>query len=83
MDAFAYVARLDPQHKKVTLLSPVELKSALSQRWLRASYRKLDVQRSTEWRPFHPHDEAQPLTSDGIYALDMEIWPMSVSLQAG
>jgi predicted acyl esterase len=83
MDVFVTLRAFDPQGKEVTFLSAVEPKSPLSQGWLRASHRKLDAQRSTEWRPFHCHDQAEPLTPDQAYPLDVEIWPMSVSLPAG
>ena len=30
------------------------------------------------WRPYHPHDEVQPLTPGEVYELDIEIWPTSI-----
>ena len=51
--------------------------------WLRASHRKLDVELSTPYRPYHTHDEAQPLTPGDIYELDIEIWPTSIVVPRG
>ena len=46
--------------------------------WLRASHRKLDEKRTLPYRPYHTHDEIQPLTPGEIYELDVEIWPTSI-----
>lgn len=51
--------------------------------WLRASHRKLDPDKSLPYRPWHTHDERQPLISGETYELDVEIWPTSVNLPAG
>ncbi len=51
--------------------------------WLRASQRKLDAARSLPYRPWHPHDEEQPLTPGEVYELDIEIWPTSIVLPPG
>jgi uncharacterized protein len=50
---------------------------------LRASHRKLDPARSKPWRPYHSHDEHQPLEPGKVYQLDIEIWPTCVVLPAG
>ena len=83
MDIFATLRAFDSRGGEVTFLSAVEPKSPLSQGWLRVSHRKLDAEQTTEWRPFHSHDDPQPLTPNEIYAVDVEIWPMSVALPAG
>ena len=51
--------------------------------WLRASHLKLDKTLSTAWRPYHPHDEIQPLVPGDVYELDIEVWPTSVIVPAG
>lgn len=56
---------------------------ALSQGWLRASHRKLDPERSLPYRPYHSHDERQPLEPGRPYELDVELWPTCVVLEAG
>src|SRR5207244_3094678 len=54
----------------------------IAQGWLRASHRKLDRALTTPWRPYHTHDETQPLTPGRVYELDIEIWPTSIVLPA-
>jgi predicted acyl esterase len=51
--------------------------------WLRASHRKLDAAMTKPYRPYHSHDELQPLTPGAIYELDVEVWPTSITLPAG
>jgi len=83
MDLFATLRAFDPKGKEVTFLSAVEPKAPVSQGWLRVSQRKLDAQRSTEWQPWHTHDQAQKLKPGEIYEVDVEIWPTSLALPAG
>lgn len=83
MDIFATLCAWDPQGKEMTFRTGGEPKSPASQGWLRASQRKLDPERSTEYAPFHPHDERQPLKPGEIYEIDVEIWPFSLFLPAG
>jgi len=49
----------------------------LTRGWLRASHRALDTARSTPWRPFHPHDRADPVPTGDAAELAIEIWPTS------
>lgn len=51
--------------------------------WLRASHRRVDKQRSGFLRPFHPHEDHQPLTPGDDYDLEIEIWPASLHLPEG
>ena len=82
-DLFLTLLAFDPLGKEVTFDSAVEPFQPLSQGWLRASQRKLDAARSLPLRPFHAHDERQPLTPGTAYEVDVEIWPCSVALPAG
>lgn len=83
MDIFATVRAFDPNGNEVTFFSAVEPKAPVSQGWLRVSHRKLDPQRSTEYQPYHTHDELQMLTPGALYDVDVEIWPASLALPAG
>jgi uncharacterized protein len=83
MDIFATLRAFDPQGKEITFFSAVEPRSPVSQGWLRVSQRKLDPRRSTEWQPWHTHDEAQKLEAGEIVEVDVEIWPASLALPAG
>jgi predicted acyl esterase len=51
--------------------------------WLRASHRKLDPAQSKPYRPWHTHDEIQPLTPGVPVELDVEIWPTSIVVPPG
>ena len=83
MDLFATLRAFDPGGKEVTFFSAVEPKAPVSQGWLRVSQRKLDAKRSTEFQPWHSHDEAQKLEPGEIVEVDLEIWPASLALPAG
>ncbi len=83
MDLFATLRAFNSQGHEVTFLSAVEPKAPVSQGWLRVSQRKVDLRRSTEYQPYHTHDQAQRLKPGEIYEVDVEIWPASLALQAG
>ena len=55
----------------------------LAMGWLRASHREVDGERSLPWRPVHRHTSAAPLIPGETVALDIEIWPTSITLAAG
>jgi predicted acyl esterase len=55
----------------------------VAQGWLRASHRKLDENLTTEYRPYHTHDEKQPLKPGEMVELDVEIWPTSIVVPKG
>jgi len=82
-DVFVIVRLLDPAGDEVTFQGANDPHTPIAQGWLRASHRKLDESLSTEWRPYHPHDEIEPLTPDEVYRLDIEIWPTSIVVPAG
>lgn len=83
MDLFATLRAYAPDGREAVFITAIEPRAPLSQGWLRVSQRKLDPARSTEWRPFHAHDESQPLQPGGVYEVQLEIWPMSIALPRG
>src|SRR6267142_1163477 len=83
MDLFATLRAFDPEGKEVTFFSAVEPRAPVSQGWLRVSQRKLDPKRSTEWQPWHAHDEARKLKPGEIVEVNLEIWPGSLALPPG
>ncbi len=83
MDMFATLRAFDPDGKEVVFFSSTAPKAPVSQGWLRVSQRKLDPARTTEYRPYHSHDESQWLVPGEAYAIDVEIWPTSVALPKG
>ena len=83
MDIFATVCAFDAAGQEMTFIAAPEPKAPVTQGWLRISQRKLDPQRSTEYLPFYPHDERQPLVPGETYEVDLEIWPMGLWLPQG
>jgi predicted acyl esterase len=82
-DIFLVVRVFDPDGKEVTFQGALDPHSPIAHGWLRASHRKLDPVVSTEFRPFHSHDERQALTPGQVYELDVEIWPTCLVIPAG
>jgi predicted acyl esterase len=82
-DLFLVVRAFSPRGEEVIFQGALDSYSAVSKGWLRASQRKLDPALSTPYRPYHTHDEIQPLTPGQTYQLDIEIWPTCVVLPRG
>lgn len=82
-DLFVTVQAFSPDGREVEFQGTVDPHTPLAQGWLRASHRKLDPQKSLPYRPFHTHDDKQPLTPGQVYEVDVEIWPMNIILPAG
>ena len=82
-DVFLVLRVVSPAGEEVTFISADDQKGLVATGWLRASHRKLDTKRTLPYRPYHSHDEIQPLTPGEIYNMDVEIWPTSVIVPAG
>ncbi|MGM0591890.1 MAG: CocE/NonD family hydrolase, partial [Halobacteriota archaeon] len=79
-DLFVVVRVFDPEMKEVTFQGASDPNHPVALGWLRASRRKLDEELTEEWRPYHTHDEDQPLTPGAVYELDVEVWPTCIVL---
>ena len=82
-DLFLTVRIIAPDGKDVSFFAAVDPHSAPAQGWLRASQRKLDPKRSSEYLLCHAHDERQPLRAGEIYEVDVSIWPTGIEIPAG
>ena len=82
-DLFLVLRVFSPDFKEVTFQGALDPHTPIAQGWLRASHRKLDTALSEEYRPFHSHDEKQPLTPGEIYELDIEVWPTCIVIPKG
>ena len=51
--------------------------------WLRASMRKTDARRSTQYRAWHPYDAAQALVPGARVEVDVNIWPTAWIIERG
>jgi hypothetical protein len=82
-DLFLVVRAFTPNLQEITFQGALDPHTPIAQGWLRASHRKLDPALSLPYRPYHTHDEVQPLVPGQIYELDIEIWPTCIVLPAG
>ena len=82
-DLFVILRVFDPQNKEVLFQGALDPKTPVAQGWLRASHRKLDKAKSLPYRPYHTHDENQPLTPGEVVELDIEIWPTCIVVPKG
>ena len=82
-DLFVTVQAFSPDGREVEFQGTVDPHTPLAQGWLRASHRKLDPKKSRPYRPYHTHDDKQPLVPDQVYEVDVEIWPMCIVLPVG
>jgi len=82
-DLFLIVRVLSPNMKEVVFQGALDPHTPIAQGWLRASHRKLDPALTLPHRPYHAHDEKEPLTPGRVYELDVEIWPTSIVVPAG
>ena len=73
----------DPDGKEVTFIGSNDPRTPVGLGWLRASHRKLDPKKSRPYRPWHSHDEEQPLVPGDPVELDVEIWPTSIVVPPG
>jgi predicted acyl esterase len=82
-DLFLVLQVFDPEGKEVVFSGAQHPHTPVSQGWLRCSHRQVDPERSAEYRPFHTHDNLQPLTPGTVYPVAVEIWPTSVVVPIG
>ncbi len=69
--------------KEIVFQGAIDPHTPVAQGWLRASHRKLDRKLSKPYRPYHTHDEKQPLKKGEPVELDIELWPTSIVVPAG
>jgi predicted acyl esterase len=73
----------DPDGHEVDFQGALDPHTFIGNGWLRASHRKLDPELTRDYRPYHTHDEYQPLLRGKVYELDVEIWPTCLVVPAG
>ena len=82
-DFFIVLRVFSPDMKEIVFQGAIDPHTPIGQGWLRASHRKLDKKLSLPYRPYHTHDEKQPLKKGQAVELDIEIWPTSIAVPAG
>jgi predicted acyl esterase len=69
--------------KEIVFQGAIDPHTPVGQGWLRASHRKLDKKLSRPYRPYHTHDQKQPLKKGQPVELDIEILPTCIVVPAG
>ena len=82
-DIFLVLRVFAPDMKEVVFQGALDPHTPVGQGWLRASHRKLDGERTLAYRPYHSHDEKEPLKPGTVYELDIEIIPTSIVAPKG
>lgn len=82
-DIFAVLRVFSADFTEIVFQGAIDPHTPIGQGWLRASHRKLDPALTKPWRPYHTHDEVQPLKPGETVELDVEIWPTSIVVPAG
>jgi predicted acyl esterase len=82
-DVFLVLRVFTPDLREVTFMGAIDPHTPIGQGWLRASHRKLDTGLSLPYRPYHSHDELQPLAPGAPVDLEVEILPTSIVVPAG
>jgi predicted acyl esterase len=82
-DFFVVLCVFDPHDKEVVFQGALDPHTPVGQGWLRASHRRLDPRLSLPYRPYHAHDEREPLKPGQPVELDIEIWPTCIVVPAG
>ncbi len=82
-DFFIVLRVFSGDMKEIVFQGAIDPHTPIAQGWLRASHRKLDKKLSRPYRPYHTHDEKQPLKKGQKVELDIEVWPTSVAIPKG
>lgn len=82
-DLFLVLRAFSPHMKESVFQGALDPHTPIAQGWLRASHRKLNKKLSKPYRPYHTHDEKQPLKPGQVVELDIEIWPTCFVVPAG
>jgi len=82
-DLFLIVRVFDPHGKELTFMGSTDPNTPIANGWLRASHRRLDPAKTLPYRPYHPHDRVEPLTSGQVYECDVEIVTSCIVVPTG
>lgn len=82
-DVFLALRLFDPEGREVLFIGANDPRMCIALGWLRASQRKLDPARSLPYRPYHTHDESQPLVPGEPVELMIEVLPTCIVVPPG
>ncbi len=80
MDVFVALRQIDASGNEITGIGPQGAPVPMAIGFLRASHRALDVNKSLPGRPYHAHQQLEPLIPGKPTLLNIEIWPTSITL---
>lgn len=85
MTVFTYLNVVDEDDDIVPIVLDLNPAIPVSKGALKVSHRKLDTEKSTEYRPFHTHlkEDVQLLAPDEIVEADVEFVPATVRIRKG
>ncbi len=72
-DLFLVLRVFTPDLKEAVFHGALDPNTPIGGGWLRASHHKLDTELTKEYRPYHTHNEKQPLKPGQVYELNVEI----------
>jgi predicted acyl esterase len=82
-DLFLILRVFDPAGKELTFMGSTDPHTPIANGWLRVSHRALDPKKSLPYRPYHPHDKAEPLKAGETYGADVELVSTSIVVPKG
>ena len=82
-DLFLVLRVFTPDMRELTFQGAIDPHSPIGQGWLRASHRKLDPALTLPYRPYHTHDEIEPLTPNTPVDVEVEVLPTCIVIPAG
>jgi uncharacterized protein len=82
-DIFVVLRVIAPDGTEVAFHGSNDPRTPIGLGWLRASHRQLDPKLTRPHRPYHTHDQIQPLTPGEPVELDVEIWPTCIVVPPG
>ncbi len=82
-DLFLVVRVFNSEMHEVVFQGALDAHTPVANGWLRCSHRKLDATMSEPYRPWHSHDEIQPLQPGEVYEVDVEVWPTCIAVPKG
>lgn len=82
-DLFLTVRLIAPDGTDASFFGATDPALPPSNGWLRASQRRLDPIRSSEYRPVHAHDRREPLVPGQIHEVEISVWPTALRIPAG
>lgn len=85
LDVFVQLEQYDTDGTRIPGIGPAGVATPVPMGvgWLRASHRALDPARTLPYRPWHTHDQPEPLQPGVPTLLEIEIWPTSLTLEPG